>query len=372
MVSYAQNFEDVLLRRAFFGQDRGFYIDVGAADPYYDSVTQWFYDHGWSGINIDPVRAFYDRLVSCRPRDTNILAAVGRKREYSSFFEVENLSLSTCDESVAMMAKGLGYSMIKRETEVRTLRDIFDEFRPASIDFLKIDAEGWEAEIIAGADWKRYRPRVVIIEATEPNTQRPSHRAWEGGLLEAGYLFAWFDGVNRYYVPTEEKGLADRLSTPPNYFDNFKLARELVLEERATAADLQVKALTQQVSETNRQVTDQIKVLEERVTAADLQVNALTQQVSETNRQATDQINVLQTELERRRTRDESLSRELDAVGDEDSSLAARLDARSRALDGAVKSLDAARARIRDLHERSLEIDKHRLVRVLKACRLWR
>src|SRR4051794_3212736 len=71
-VSYAQNFEDVMLRRALSHVERGFYNDVGANDPIVDSVTLAFYERGWRGINVEPMRQYHDRLVASRPRDTNL------------------------------------------------------------------------------------------------------------------------------------------------------------------------------------------------------------------------------------------------------------------------------------------------------------
>jgi peptide methionine sulfoxide reductase MsrB len=54
MISYAQNFEDIILWRALKNIKNGFYVDVGAGDPVNHSVTKWFYDQGWSGVNIKP------------------------------------------------------------------------------------------------------------------------------------------------------------------------------------------------------------------------------------------------------------------------------------------------------------------------------
>src|SRR5258708_13221371 len=70
-ISYAQNCEDVILWRALRDVDRGFYVDIGAADPKEGSVTQAFYERGWSGVNIEPQAASFERLWQARARDTN-------------------------------------------------------------------------------------------------------------------------------------------------------------------------------------------------------------------------------------------------------------------------------------------------------------
>ena len=72
MVSYAQNGEDVVLRRVFAGGPLGFYIDIGANYPSEGSITRHFYEHGWSGINIEPVAGAYRELQAARPRDINL------------------------------------------------------------------------------------------------------------------------------------------------------------------------------------------------------------------------------------------------------------------------------------------------------------
>ena len=77
-VSYAQNYEDVTLLRALGDVASGFYIDVGANDPRFDSVTRAFYERGWHGINIEPVPHWHERLRSDRPRDLNLRVAAGR------------------------------------------------------------------------------------------------------------------------------------------------------------------------------------------------------------------------------------------------------------------------------------------------------
>ena len=77
MISYAQNFEDVVLNRVFHAVQQGRYIDIGAYDPVVDSVTKHFYDRGWSGVNVEPVTRFHEKFVATRPRDWNINSAVG-------------------------------------------------------------------------------------------------------------------------------------------------------------------------------------------------------------------------------------------------------------------------------------------------------
>lgn len=76
MISSSQNFEDVLLRRTLGHVTEGFYIDIGASSPDQDSVTRWFYESGWRGINVDPLVSSISDFQEERPDDTNVLAAI--------------------------------------------------------------------------------------------------------------------------------------------------------------------------------------------------------------------------------------------------------------------------------------------------------
>ena len=90
MISYAQNFEDVILARLFEGVRDGFYVDIGAAHPTELSVTRHFYDLGWSGINVEPIASHHALFERDRPRDVNVNAAAGAAPGEATFYEVRN------------------------------------------------------------------------------------------------------------------------------------------------------------------------------------------------------------------------------------------------------------------------------------------
>jgi Methyltransferase FkbM domain len=86
-----------------------------------------------------------------------------------------------------------------------TLARLCREHAVSEIDFLKIDVEGAEGDVLAGNDWSRYRPKVVVAEAIVLETGQPSWQTWEPYLLAQGYEFALFDTLNRFYVASEQK-----------------------------------------------------------------------------------------------------------------------------------------------------------------------
>jgi hypothetical protein len=86
---------------------------------------------------------------------------------------------------------------------------------------MSIDVEGNERAVIVGGDWRRFRPRVLVIEATFPHTPRPSHMGWEPLLLEHDYCFAIFDGLNRFYVRKEDVALLRLLAAPACVHDKY-------------------------------------------------------------------------------------------------------------------------------------------------------
>jgi FkbM family methyltransferase len=233
-ISYAQNFEDVLLWRALKTVGQGFYVDVGAHDPVIDSVTKAFYERGWRGINIEPVPHWHERMAGDRPADLNLQIAVSSSAGSLELYEVVGTGLSTVMETVAQHHQDDGFEIRKHAVAAKRLDDIFRENKITEIHFLKIDVEGNEAEVLKGMDFSRVRPWIVVIESTEPRGQATTHHVWEQLVTANKYKFAWFDGLNRFYVADEHLDLLPVLAAPPNVFDDF-----IQYELWQTRADLQ-------------------------------------------------------------------------------------------------------------------------------------
>ncbi|TFW30408.1 FkbM family methyltransferase [Massilia horti] len=224
-VSYAQNFEDVLLWRALGHVKNGFYIDVGANDPVEHSVTKAFYDRGWTGINIEPLPHFYEAFLKQRPNDINLPIAAGAKEDFLTLYDVPAVrGWASPDPGVAAAHRAHGFQVTELTVQVRPVSSVCLEEVKGEVHFLKIDVEGFEGEVLRGMDFARWRPWVLVIEATLPNSRVTNHETWEHLVTGPGYHFAWFDGLNRYYVAQEHLELLPALQLQPNVFDEFVTA----------------------------------------------------------------------------------------------------------------------------------------------------
>lgn len=233
-ISYAQNFEDVLLWRALKSISNGFFVDVGAAWPKDHSVTAAFYNSGWTGINIEPNPTLYNELVKHRKRDINLNVIVGELAEKDKqFFIIPDTGLSTTVKEIAASHSGIGFESQAISIEQRTLADIFDEYcQGKEMHFLKVDAEGAEESVIKGNDWRRYRPWICVIESTLPLTNEDAYSGWEKILIDNDYDHVYSDGLNRFYVRSESKSLAQFFQYPPNFFDGYESYEVVKLRER--------------------------------------------------------------------------------------------------------------------------------------------
>jgi FkbM family methyltransferase len=240
--SYAQNFEDVMLRRCFRGET-GFYVDVGAHDPDIDSVTRAFYELGWSGINIEPLPKMAQRLRERRPRDINLEYAVGASESVVTLHDIDGGGgVSTVDSAIAARHAEHGWPGVPVEVRMRRLADILDEHaagRP--IDFLKVDVEGLELDVLQGAALDRHRASVLVIETRLPVSidmvdrvdEVPDRYAEITAFLEPlGYERVYRDGTNSFFLAKEAAALKRHFERPPGVFDMFTHVNS-VLAERA-------------------------------------------------------------------------------------------------------------------------------------------
>jgi FkbM family methyltransferase len=232
-LSYAQRFEDFHLWRALGDIPNGFYVDIGAGHPVYDNVSFAFYLSGWCGITVEPNPALAELGRAVRPRDRLFEGLCGAAAgEATLYLQREFHGLST---TIAEHARGAeketGRTAEAVTLPMTTLAALCEaSHAPARFEFLKVDVEGAEADVLRGADFARFRPLVIVVEAIKPLSLAPAWDEWEPLLARHGYATVWDDELNRYYVAEEARALNSRLTAGPKWYadgpqiGNFKPA----------------------------------------------------------------------------------------------------------------------------------------------------
>lgn len=222
-ISYAQHGEDVLLWRALGHLGFGCYVDVGAHDPVHLSTTKLFYDRGWTGINIEPSPDHFRALAAQRRRDVNLQCAVGDHVGMIPFFEIPGSGLSTTDRDVVESHRKADWTTQVLEVPLRTLSSIVTEHPLPAVHFLKVDVEGTEESVLRGTDFTTFRPWIVVVEATMPLTKERSDQPLAALLHAADYVFAYFDGINSFFVAEEHRDLLRHFDRPVSPLDGHVL-----------------------------------------------------------------------------------------------------------------------------------------------------
>lgn len=286
-VSYAQNFEDVILWRALKNIQHGFYVDVGAQHPVVDSVSKGFYEQGWRGIHIEPVPQWAALLRQDRPDETVLELAIGERSGTLELDVIPDTGLSTAVHAHSerhLAERGFLHQPIR--VPCLTLDDALrDLVTKREIHWLKIDVEGLEEAVFTGWNADTIRPWIIVVEATVPGSQEPDYAVWEPLLTGAGYTFVYFDGLNRFYVAVEHAELVHALAVPPNVFDNVELsgmatsawcglvnrqrmqaeARETVQRQQWLDTEREIKAQTAAQLEESKQRLAEARVKVERL-----------------------------------------------------------------------------------------------------------
>lgn len=177
-ISYAQEGEDLIVNRFFDKQKKGFYIDVGAHHPKRFSNTYFFYKKGWSGINIDPMPEIMTKFKSVRPRDINLELGVSDKKRELLYYMFNESALNTFSKQLASQRDGFGSNKLIGEKliTISPLSAILKKYlKPnQSVDFLTIDVEGLDLQVLKSNDWSLYRPKLILVECLQTKTGNTS------------------------------------------------------------------------------------------------------------------------------------------------------------------------------------------------------
>lgn len=196
--SGSQYLEDIFIDSIFRGKKNGFYVDVGANDPNELSNTKRFYDFGWSGINVEPNVKMHELLCRERSRDINLNVGIGAGPAELIFYELSPDTLSTFNSKSALdSVKNNSASLIsEKKIRVIPLSEVFKEFaRGNHIDFLSVDSEGYEYEILNSNNWSLYRPTAIIVEVNQDEGMNILRY-----LNDQSYVMVYYNGTNAIFA----------------------------------------------------------------------------------------------------------------------------------------------------------------------------
>lgn len=197
--SFSQSGEDLILDRFTGHKNRGLYVDIGAYDPYRFSNTMRFYERGWRGINIEPDHERFKRFLFSRSKDTNLNIGIANKKGSLTYFIIDPPTLSTFVQAQAKEYVKSGF--VLKETKkipVAPLTEVLAKHAGNKhIDFLTLDVEGFEMDVLKSNDWERFRPEFLCIETAVKNKKKI-----EGFLKKTDYALVFDNGLNSFYKDT--------------------------------------------------------------------------------------------------------------------------------------------------------------------------
>jgi FkbM family methyltransferase len=200
--SWSQEGEDILIGGLLGDVDRGFYVDIGCHHPYRFSNTYRLYRRGWSGLCIDPLPGVKQAFARARPRDRVLEAAVSQAPGRLEYFMFNEAALNTFDPVLAQAQSARPGYRIERTVvrETRPLRELLAEEAVGAIDFMTIDVEGLDLEVLRSNDWQRWRPRVLIVECLAARLDALPADPIHAFLTAQGYTAVQKAGRNLIFI----------------------------------------------------------------------------------------------------------------------------------------------------------------------------
>ena len=170
-VSYSQCGEDLIVDYIFNlrGIERPSYIDIGANHPYHLSNTAFFYKKGCRGINIEANPNLINEFVLHRPEDINLNIGIGEQDAELDFYVMEDNTLSTFAKAGCELMIGQGKQLAGvQKVKLTKLSNILIMHAANKFpDFMSIDSEGMDFEILQSIDFTKYWPKIICVEAAE-------------------------------------------------------------------------------------------------------------------------------------------------------------------------------------------------------------
>lgn len=192
--TFSQYAEDLFIDRFLKYPNKGFYVDIGANNPKYLNNTRRFYEKGWVGINIEPDLNNFRLLEQSRSKDININAGVSKNEGQMVFYVCEKDTLSTFSKDTAEKLSSEGHRILEEKLiSVSKLSSILQNNSVTSIDFMTIDTEGHDKEVLESNNWEIFRPRIICIEDNEGNEH-------DKFFKKINYRKIGFNGLNSFFA----------------------------------------------------------------------------------------------------------------------------------------------------------------------------
>ncbi|MGY2133418.1 FkbM family methyltransferase [Hymenobacter sp. HD11105] len=191
-LSFAQEGEDLVLFRLLNGKLNGYYVDIGAHHPFRFSNTYKYYLSGWSGINIDPLPYSMDLFKKYRSRDVNLeIAILKDPLKEVTYYMFDEPALNTFNKDLALERNKDTPYKLEKEVSIKPYRlsDVLDEYLPdgQQIDFLSVDVEGMDLEVLESNNWNKYKPSYIIAESVSSTLEEDFNSNMSIYLFNLGY-----------------------------------------------------------------------------------------------------------------------------------------------------------------------------------------
>lgn len=221
-VSYAQNFEDVILWRALKNISSGFYVDIGVDTSEKASVTKAFYEAGWSGVNL-VLEKHLDEFLTKRERDINLIFSETDLSNQNYFFE-------ECTEA------------FKQDSSHSP------KYKTKEIHFLRIQADSQAIKTVLNLHLNQIRAWILIVSDSDCKND------WDTLILANQYEGVYFDGINKFYLAVEHGDLKNCFTTPPNSLDDFVQSSEVNLMQEVKTLQKTAYELKAQLKQNKREL----------------------------------------------------------------------------------------------------------------------
>lgn len=207
--SYSQFGEDIIVKSIFqlLGISKPTFLDIGAHHPYYLSNTALLYNSGSRGINVEANPLLMSKFRKVRSRDLNLNVGISEKNDKMDFYVIQDSTLSTFSEAEAQSLKSFGHKCVKVESiETLSINELLDSYNLGMApDFLTLDAEGYDYQILKTLDFSKYSPKVICVEIVEYSPNGNGKRKDEilNLLTHNGYFEYANTHINGIFVKCE-------------------------------------------------------------------------------------------------------------------------------------------------------------------------